>query len=203
MATTPGEMGMWRPGQRIAGLYHVVRPLGHGGMGVVYQVRHLEWDVDLAVKTLRQELLRRPGSVRDFERECETWIGLPPHAYTVSCYYVRNLEGRLGLFAEFVPGGSLAGAIGSRRLYKGAPDEVLSRLLGVAAQAAWGLHHAHRHSLVHQDVKPANLLLGAGWVCKVTDFGLARAQELAVGVGAGAHVTAMGMTAAYASPEQL
>jgi WD40 repeat protein len=82
-------------------------------------------------------------------------------------------------------------------------------MLDVAIQIAWGLHHAHEQGLVHRDVKPANVLLTADGVAKVTDFGLARARTaplaLREGAAAGQTMTVEGGgggTPAYASPEQ-
>src|SRR5262249_20607621 len=68
----------------------------------------------------------------------------------------------------------------------------LATILDIAIQIAWGLHVAHEASVVHQDVKPSNVLMTATGVPRITDFGLARA-----GIAAGA-----GMTPAYCSPEQ-
>lgn len=193
----------WQPGDRIAGLYDVQEILGRGGMGVVYRVRHLEWEVDLAVKVPRAELRDRQRALSDFVRECETWSELGLHPHAVTCYYVRHLAGLPTVFAEYVPGGSLADCIRSRQLYAGDPAAALSRILSYAAQIAWGLAHAHGHGLVHQDVKPANILLSDATTCKVTDFGLARAEFASdESLDERQGVTAMGMTQAYASPEQ-
>ena len=59
-------------------------------------------------------------------------------------------------------------------MYEGGPDRALKRILDVAIQFAWGLHHAQEQGLIHQDVKPANVLMTAEGVARVTDFGLAK-----------------------------
>ena len=112
------------------------------------------------------------------------------------------------VFAEFVPGGSLKDWIRDGRL------DTAERILDVAIQFAWGLDEAHRRGLVHQDVKPANVLMTLDGVPKVTDFGLAqtRAQveDAAFGTDADPERAAArdiwvsygGMTQAYCSPEQ-
>src|SRR5262249_4740748 len=90
----------------------------------------------------------------------------------------------------------LAAAIHDRKLTQ------LDRVLDVAIQFAWGLHAGHEHGVIHQHVKPANVLLTTDGIAKVTDFGLARARALASVAGKSASVAAAGLTPAYASPEQ-
>lgn len=192
----------WNPGAVILGLYDVQELCGEGGMGRVYRVRHRGWNADLAVKCPRPEWFATEAGKADFEREAATWVNLGLHPHVVTCHYVRRIGGVPRIFAEFVPGGSLADRLRDGRL---PPDLALA----VAVQAAWGLHFAHEQGLVHQDVKPANILLTAEAVAKVTDFGLARAHRSATGrqpgrPGQSRAVTAAGLcTPGYAAPEQL
>ena len=195
----------WQPGDVLLDLYEVRGLLGAGGMARVYRVRHRGWNVDLAVKTPRPEMLAGPGGVEAFAAEAGTWVELGLHPHIVTCFYVRNMGGVPRVFAELVEGGSLADWIADRRLYAGTPGEVLARLLDVAIQFAWGLGYAHGHGLVHQDVKPANVLLTGDGVAKVTDFGLSGGRASAEVVAAGAGTTVVrgaGGTPAYLSPEQ-
>jgi serine/threonine protein kinase/WD40 repeat protein len=180
--------------------YEVLGVLGQGGMGRVYRVRHLGWNVDLALKAPRPDLAADAELLRIFVQEAETWVGLGAHPHIVQCHYVRNLRGLPYVFAERVEGGSLAGAIEQRTLYAGTESEVLARVIDIALQCAWGLALAHGANVVHQDVKPANILLTTDHIAKVCDFGLARAKP---GGRAGDEKhTFAGMTPAYASPEQ-
>jgi WD40 repeat protein/serine/threonine protein kinase len=205
----PGEPASWAwvPGDVIAGLYEVREVFTGGGMGLVYRVRHRAWNIDLAVKCPRAEYFRDEHGRNNFEREAETWVKLGLHPHTVSCHYVRRLDGIPDVFAEFVEGGSLRDWIRSGRLYAGGPDKALERILDVAIQFAWGLDHAHGQGLVHQDIKPANVLLTPEGVAKVTDFGLARARAFTAEAATGCPqrsvlVSVGGMTPAYSSPEQ-
>ena len=168
----------WTIGETIANLYEVSGVLGEGGMGTVYKVRHLGWDLDLAVKCPKPSLLARAGGAENFEREAETWVQLGLHPHTVSCYYVRRLGGIPRVFAEFVAGGSLTDWIKDGRLYQGTPEEAIRRMLDVAIQFAWGLDYAHEQGLIHQDVKPGNVMVTTDGLVKVTDFGLSRAQPM-------------------------
>ncbi|HEU5321332.1 MAG TPA: serine/threonine-protein kinase, partial [Methylomirabilota bacterium] len=193
--------GDWRAGDVVLGLYEVLGVLGQGGMGRVYRVRHRGWGVDLAVKAPLRKALEAAGGPEAFEREAETWVGLGLHPHVVSCYYVRRVDGVPRVFAEYVDAGSLQQAIRERRFKSAAAA------LDVAIQFAWGLHYAHEQGLVHRDVKPANVLLTADGLAKVTDFGLAGARQAAAPVTATGEQTTMapgggGGTPAYMSPEQ-
>ncbi|MFE2281350.1 WD40 repeat domain-containing serine/threonine protein kinase [Streptomyces sp. NPDC059454] len=226
-------MGEWRVGDVVDGRYEVTRVHGQGAMGLVHRVRHLGWDIDLAVKSPRADVYRDAEKRARFVTEAEEWVALGLHPNVCACYYVRTLDGVPRVFAEYVSGGSLRDRIADRSLYGGTPREASARVLDLAVQCARGLEHAHRKGLVHQDVKPANVLVGDG-VAKVTDFGLARSwhsgrrtagrtarQGTGTDAGQGAPVarpegeagtdgaspasvlvTRLGMTPAYASPEQ-
>jgi WD40 repeat protein len=157
-------------------LYDVRKILGEGGFGVVYKVYHRGWGISVAVKSPRMQLLHRKGWKRNFEHECETWVHLSDHPNTVRCHYVRSLGGVPRIFTEFVNGMDLWHAIDKKSLYAGNHREALDRMLDIAIQFCWGLHHAHSEGVVHQDVKPSNVLVGTDGTVKVTDFGLARVQ---------------------------
>ncbi|WUS96705.1 protein kinase [Streptomyces sp. NBC_00708] len=202
----------WELGATVDGRYRVLGELGRGGMGVVHRVRHLAWGIDMAVKSPRSEVVRDQGDEELFVREAETWVGLGLHPNVCACHYVRLIDGVPRVFAEYVDGGSLAAWIRDGRLYAGGTDVALGRVLDIAVQMARGLDHAHRAGLVHQDVKPANVLLDRAGTAKITDFGLARSKH-AVPTGGrpvlgwepegSVLVPTGGMTLAYASPEQL
>ena len=193
----------WQPGDVVLGLYEVAGVLGEGGMGRVYRVRHRAWGLDLAVKAPLPAVLEAAGGADLFEREAETWVNLGLHPHVVTCHYVRRASGVPLVFAELVDGGSLHEAIHTGRL------DSAETILDVAVQFAWGLHHAHQQGLVHRDVKPANLMLTADGVAKVTDFGLARARPVRLALRGSApagHTMTVegggGGTPAYVSPEQ-
>jgi serine/threonine protein kinase len=200
----------WKVGDVLLDLYEVTGILGEGGMGKVYKVHHRGWDTELAAKSPRPEIFASSGGRENFVREAETWANLGLHPHTVSCYYVRVLGGIPRVFAEYVEGGSLSDWIGTKKLYEGGPEKALERILDISIQFAWGLQFAHEQGLVHQDVKPANVMMTPDGTAKVTDFGLARARGVAgersmtgtADKGRSILVSAGGMTPAYCSPEQ-
>ncbi|MFB7502729.1 serine/threonine-protein kinase [Streptomyces broussonetiae] len=205
----------WPVGATVEGRYRVEGVAGQGAMGQVLRVRHLQWEIDLAVKCPNADWFETEAQKRLFVAEAEDWVSLGMHPNICSCHYVRTMDGVPRVFAEYVGGGSLHDWITDGRLYAGGPDAATARVLDVAVQIAWGLGHAHGRQLIHQDVKPANVLIDdhtqGTVVAKVTDFGLARARRVAApdsgmrtaSPGTETPVSFGGMTKAYASPEQL
>ncbi|PJB62246.1 MAG: hypothetical protein CO096_26105 [Armatimonadetes bacterium CG_4_9_14_3_um_filter_66_14] len=196
----------YQPGQVIADLYEVQQLLGHGGMGEVWKVHHRQWGIALAMKEVRPHRVADERALRAFMREAETWIKLPMHPNIVTAYYVREIDGALRLFCEYVEGENLADRL--RRV--GRLDARTA--LDIAIQVCDALSHAHRSGLAHRDIKPANVLLGRDGSVKVTDFGLARGVEAEepvalLGSDPGRRLmqsafTTRGGTLEYMSPEQ-
>ena len=201
---------IWQVGDVILDRYEVKQVFTGGGMGLVYRVYHRDWDMDLAVKSPRPNFFQTQQQIENFEREAETWVNLGLHPHIVSCYYVRRLGGIPRIFSEYVEGGSLADWIRNGKLYEGSPEDALLRILDIAIQFAWGLHYAHEKGLVHQDVKPANVLMMPDGTAKVSDFGLANARRastepMTTTANRGHTILVPGsgfMTPEHASPEQ-
>ncbi|RKY13813.1 MAG: hypothetical protein DRP63_09165, partial [Planctomycetota bacterium] len=182
-------------------------------MGEVWRVRHLGWNMDMAIKSVRRELLKNPSTVIRFLQEAKVWVNLGTHPNIVTCFYVREIEDMPLIFTEFIGGGTLSQWISNGTLYSGGHEQALKRILDIAVQFCRGLAHSHRMGLIHQDVKPSNLLLTCEGEAKVTDFGLARARRVLEPAGSmppqqmmrleTLRATCGGYTPAYASPEQL
>ena len=168
-----------KKGDLILDTYEVCSDAVHGGMGSVWCVHHKGWDVDLAMKRPQPGFFAEGSKKRktDFILECENWINLGLHPNIVSCYYVREIGGVPTIFSEWMDGGSLKDCIRSGSLYKGTEEEVQERILDLAIQAARGLSYSHDNGLIHQDVKPGNLLVKKDWELKAADFGLAKASS--------------------------
>ena len=167
-------------GTCIGDKYEVISNAIRGGMGSVWKVHHKGWNTDLAMKRPKPKFFEEGSEKRKekFINECKAWINLGLHPNIVSCYYVREIGGVPSIFSEWMENGSLGNRIGDKTLYEGTDEEVQKRLLDIAIQFARGLHYAHESEghLIHQDVKPDNLLLSKEWDAKVADFGLARAR---------------------------
>ena len=202
------DSGLWNVGDLILGVYEVrelAAGISHaeGGVGVVNRVYHREWDMDLAVKSPKPQFFQSEHGKRSYEQEAQTWIELGLHPNIVTCYLVRRIGGIPRLFAEFVSDGSLRDWIVDGRLYYGGKGASLLRILNIAIQFAWGLTHAHRQSLLHLDVKPANVMMSKE-TAKVSDFGLSQISlntDVSNAHKSDQYLT-VGMTPGYCSPEQ-
>ena len=222
-AETEDVVSDWKPGDIIMDLYEVrtvregfgeeaeEKPYHQGGFGRVYRVWHRMWDLNMAVKTPRQGAFKTNQQKESFIQECETWVNLGLHPHIAACHYVRELGDVPRIFSEYANAGSLSQWIHSERLYEGGKPTALARILDLAIQFAWGLHHAHESGVIHRDVKPLNALMWSDGSLKVTDFGLASARKHAVEIPQATDATQEsatlffskgGMTPAYCSPEQ-
>ena len=167
-------------GEELLNTYVVRSNAIPGGMGNVWKVYHKSWNTELAMKRPQPVFFAEAGERRKqvFIAECEHWINLGLHPNIVTCYYVREIGGVPTIFSEWMNWGDLKSWICDGSLYEGTEKEVQLRILDVAIQAARGLRYSHENHLVHQDVKPENLLLTKFWEVKVADFGLAKAKIL-------------------------
>lgn len=160
-------------GEVIDGILEVGPILGKGGMGVVYEVFHREWNRKLAMK-IPLHLGGGNFDMRRWIREAHTWIDLGLHPRVVSCWFVRQWREVPALFLDLYSGGSLKEKLEGRAHPPRSNDEWGEALVWMI-HACEGLHHAHQMGLIHRDIKPANLMFDADGGLAVTDFGLGKA----------------------------
>ncbi len=177
------------------GAYEVVRVLGEGAMGVVYEALQASPRRRVAVKVLRAALGDARATER-FEREAAVLARLSHPGIAVIHEAGRGADGRAFLALELVEGLTLLDHARERGLGLRARVELL-RAVCAAVQ------HAHARGVVHRDLKPSNVLVDGAGQPKVLDFGLARLADAAGAAGARATLsgTVLG-TPAYMSPEQ-
>jgi tRNA A-37 threonylcarbamoyl transferase component Bud32 len=175
--------------------YRILRELGRGGMGVVYQARQTVMDREVVIKVINKALLEQPGALERFQREVRAAAKLA-HPNIVTAYDAEQAGDLHMLVMEFVPGQSLAEFLQSK-----GPLPV-AQACSFIRQAALGLQHALERGMVHRDIKPQNLMLTPKGQVKTLDFGLAKlASERGTSSGLTAANAYMG-TPDYSAPEQ-
>jgi serine/threonine protein kinase len=189
-----------RGAELILGNYVILDRLGRGGMGQVYRAWHRKMDRVVALKTLRPETMNSDSAVRRFHREVKAAARLT-HPNIVTAYDADEAGGVHFLVMEYMAGKDLAALI--REQGPASPGQTAAWVV----QAARGLEHAHQQGIIHRDIKPGNLLLGADGTVKVLDMGLARLQERLAGENAPTEgLTRTGDvlgTLDYMAPEQI
>ena len=195
--TSESGRGMPQPGDTIDGKYVLVRVLGTGGMGVVFEAEHLRLKQRCAIKMLSPEMLREADIIHRFEREARASALLKsPHVTRVTDV-ATTADGVPYIVMELLTGHDLDGELQARGHvpYPLAVDYMLQACAAVA--------EAHAAGIIHRDLKPGNLFLAQdpdGVMVKVLDFGISKMMEEE------SKLTSAGMTmgtALYMSPEQL
>ncbi|MGN6543948.1 MAG: protein kinase domain-containing protein, partial [Aureliella sp.] len=156
-----------RPHQKI-GDFRIVREVGRGGMGAVFEAIQMSLGRRVALKILRFSPTSDRGAVERFQREAET-VATLHHTNIVPIFFVGSEKGVNYYAMQFIEGRNLAEVIADRDT-EIPPQQVAAWGL----QAAEALAHAHRRGVIHRDVKPSNLILDQEDRLWLTDFGLAR-----------------------------
>ncbi len=182
-------MAIETDGPLLAGRYRVLGRLGAGGMATVFLTQDQRLGRQVAVKRLHA------GSAEDvaqrFEREAKVGASLN-HPNIVAVYDTVTDDDDVLIVMEYVDGSTLR-----EEIMRGPLPP--ARAIEIVAAVAGALDHAHAHGVVHRDVKPANVLLGANGIVKLADLGIATAAERTSITQSGAVLG----TAAYMAPERL
>jgi eukaryotic-like serine/threonine-protein kinase len=180
---------------RKLGRYDIIRVLGKGAMGIVYEGRDPNLDRRVAIKTVKVENLA-PEAAAEYEARFRTEARSAArlqHPNIVSVYDSDRHEDIAYLVMEYIQGDDLKHHLDNGDRYS------LEQSLHMIDDLLSALDYAHRHGVVHRDIKPANLLLEASGRLKLTDFGVARMQDAEATRTQGAMVG----TLKYMAPEQV
>jgi serine/threonine-protein kinase len=180
-------------GDIIAGRYQLEGRLGFGGMSTVHLAFDMRLERRVATKLLAEHLADDPTFVSRFQREAQAAARLVhPNIVQIFDSGLDEQSGRHFIVMEYIEGQSCAEILRDDGWVQ--VDEAVA----IIEQACEGLHYAHRHGVVHRDVKPGNLLRAREGEVKLADFGIAKATEQS-------SITQVGSvlgTAAYLAPEQ-
>ncbi len=176
----------------LAGRYELLERIGSGGMAVVYKARCRLLNRFVAIKILKPDFIKDVKFIENFRRESQAAASLN-HPNIVNVYDVGR-EGNIHyIVMEYIEGEPLSEIIARN----GALD--YARVIEISKQISLALSAAHSHHIIHRDVKPHNILITNDGVAKITDFGIAKAVNVATLVGNTG--TVMG-SVHYFSPEQ-
>jgi len=176
------------------GRYHIIEPLGQGGMASIYKAYDTSLERNVAIKIIRADM--EEGNevefLKRFQREARALAQLD-HPYILKVLDYGEQDGLPYLVMPFVPGGTLKEKMGAAMPY--------AQAAALLAPIARALEYAHEQKIIHRDVKPANILMSQSGAPLLSDFGIAKiiagagsTQLTAAGVGIG--------TPDYMAPEQ-
>lgn len=177
-------------GKMLNNRYEILEKIGNGGMATVYKARCHVLNRYVAIKILRDEFTTDSEFIKRFNSEAQSAASLT-HPNIVSIYDVGNEDNLYYIVMELIQGKTLKDII--------TEDGILSWKwsVNIAIQIASALETAHKHNIIHRDIKPHNIIITEDGMAKVTDFGIAKAVSNST-------ITAFGTTIGsvhYFSPE--
>jgi serine/threonine protein kinase/tetratricopeptide (TPR) repeat protein len=165
-------LGPLQIGQQFGARYHILKQLGIGGMGAVYQAWDAELEVAVALKVIRPEVSRDPAAAQDIERRFKQELLLArqvTHRNVVRIHDLGEIDGIKYITMPYIEGSDLSTVLRDSKLS-------VSQVLPIARQIAAGLQAAHEAGVVHRDLKPANVMIEQEHAI-IMDFGIARSTS--------------------------
>ena len=178
-------------GQIIKERYEIVEILGEGGMAFVYKAKDKQLQRNVAIKTLKPNYVNQEKFVDRFRREAQTAANL--NRPNIVQIFDWGIEDEPYFVMEYIEGNTLTSIITGNKTVG------LNDILYIGSQVANGLKEAHKHGLVHRDIKPGNIMITPDGKVKVTDFGIVSLQNEESDITKTGAVLG---TASYISPEQ-
>ena len=201
LSTTASATGLTDPGVTtdaaplIGGRYQILSLAGSGSMGSVYRARDTELGEIVALKFLRSDLVHSPEMLERFRREVRLARRVA-HRHVARVYDIGEHGRDRFLTMAFIEGEPL------RALLVRSRPLPVARAVEIARAICQGLTAAHAVGVIHRDLKPDNVMIGADGIVAITDFGIARSASVADGAATSTLGSAIG-TPAYMSPEQV
>lgn len=190
-------------GALLQGRYRIIRRIGEGGMGIVYEAEHVLIEKRVALKVLRDDFSNRPDVVERFRQEAKSASRIGHENIVDISDFGETPSGASYFVMEFLQGRDLAHVLTAQ----GTLDS--ERALRILLQCCRALGAAHHKGIVHRDMKPENIFLterdGNSDFVKIVDFGIAKMSDVETAGAPGRKLTKTGMifgTPEYMSPEQ-
>lgn len=152
--------------------YRVISRIGHGGMSEVYEANDIINRKTVAIKMIREDVMKNPINFRRFQNEATIMASLK-HINIVKVYDHGTVEGRPYIVNEYISGQTLKDVLDFNNKLS------LSEALSVMVQLTSALAYAHSHGIIHRDIKPQNLYILSDGLVKLGDFGIAESENIA------------------------
>lgn len=178
-------------GTVLANRYEIVRRIGEGGMGAVYQARDLELNRVVALKVIRPSLAKNPEILSRFKQEL-ILARQVTHKNVIRIYDLAEFDGIRFITMDFIDGRDLKSVLRANGKFE--PRQAAE----IVEQICRGLEAAHSEAVIHRDLKPQNIMMDRSGKITVMDFGIARSTV----PGGMTHTGAIIGTPEYMSPEQ-
>ena len=193
----PSEGGPLEVGSAFGARYHIIRMLGIGGMGAVYQAWDAELGVSVAIKVIRPEVMADASAAAEVERRFKRELLLArqvTHKNVVRIHDLGEIDGIKYITMPYVDGADLS------TILRREGRLPVPKVLRISRAVVSGLVEAHKVGVVHRDLKPANIMIGADDEAMIMDFGIARSTGAPVpGPMPGANTIVRNLSRAAAS----
>ena len=162
-------------GALVDGRYRISARIGHGGMAEVYEANDIINKRKVAIKMIREDVMKNPVNLKRFQNEATIASSLS-HPNIVKVYNHCTIEGRPYIANEYIKGQTMKDMLDFRSSIPIA--EAVSYML----QLTSALYYAHQHNIIHRDIKPQNIYVMTDGTIKLGDFGIAQAEGMDEGL---------------------
>ena len=158
-------------GALVDGRYRISARIGHGGMAEVYEATDIINKRKVAIKMIREDVMKNPINLKRFRNEATIASSLS-HPNIVKVYYHGTIEGRPYIANEYVKGQTMKDMLDFRSAIP------ISEAVSYMLQLTSALFYAHQHNIIHRDIKPQNIYVMPDGTIKLGDFGIAQAEGI-------------------------
>ena len=164
-------MSTIKVGALVDGRYRINARIGHGGMAEVYEATDIINKRKVAIKMIREDVMKNPINLRRFQNEATIASSLS-HPNIVKVYNHGTIEGRPYIANEYVKGQTMKDMLDFRSAIP------IAEAVSYMIQLTSALYYAHQHNIIHRDIKPQNIYVMPDGTIKLGDFGIAQAEGI-------------------------